>query len=133
MNRVNFWGFCIAALLLYGMSELSFGESDDDLVCLWEQNATCSDVTETSCSHFCQEFVKQNGEKRYQCAKQGGSYKVFEPVIKKNNYSTTVETDFGWCSAGPEQSAVYCAIVYYCTGSCDKDKVGVWCNNLSFD
>lgn len=132
MNRVNFWGFCIAALFMYGMSELSFGESDDDLGCLWEQDATCSDVTETSCSHFCQEVDRPSGGKRYQCLKEGGTYNVFEPVFKKNKYSTTVESDEGFCDPGPEQSTVYCASVYYCTGSCNERKVGDDCDNLSF-
>lgn len=133
MDRVKILNFCIAGLILYGMAELSFGGSgDDDLVCLWEQSATCSDVTETNCTHTCQEFTRASGEKYWKCAKADGTYNVIEYVTKKNSYATTVETDWGYCFLGPEQSAVYCATVYTCHGSCSETKLGDPCDRTSY-
>jgi len=113
MYRARILGFCIAALLLYGMAGLSFGGSDDDdLVCLWEQGITCDDVTETNGTHTCEkEVLFGGGTTIWGCRKEDGEWDITEYRTTKTLFSTTVESDLGFRFPGPERSPVYCATV----------------------
>lgn len=134
MDRAKVLNFCIAGLILYGMAELSFGGSgDDDLVCLWEQDIACDDVTETTCTHTCQKkVIFGGGAVQWACRKEDGNWDVTEYKTEKNSFRTTVESDLGFCFPGAEQSPVYCATVYTCSGSCNKNLVGELCDDESY-